>query len=406
MKKIVLLAMLSSIATVHAAVLSFDLSPPGTDNAAGLSPLNETPPVTNSIGSGNEIGSGITFDTITSTLNLSVGYGSAFGFTNLTGPATAAHIHGPAPTNTPAPVLIDLAPYNVLATNPANGGSIVGSLVLSSNDAVNLEAGLLYMNVHTAANPAGEIRGQLIPVNTLPTVVCPASTNAQCAGPGGTPVTLTTEVSDADGDALTVVWTANGVAMQTNTIAAGTSTNVTAVSFAGLYLLGTNYVTITVTDAFGGVVTCNAVVAVIDTLPPVITSASVTPNELWPPNHKMVPVQVSVTAVDICGDVTTSIVSVQSSQSPNAKGSGKKSTDWKITGNSTVLLRAERSGTDKAGRTYTITVQAVDDSGNIATTNLTVLVPHSQGTLGNTNGPGQLPPPAQGPGNHSHNKKP
>src|SRR5215471_9002830 len=220
MKKIFLITtLLFSFALAQAAILNFNLSPAGTDNAVGLSPLNETPPITNSVGSGNEIGTGINFDTATLTLNLSLGYGSAFGFTNLTGAAIAAHIHGPAATNTPAPILIDLAPFHILAAVPTNGGSIVGSLVLTTNQASNLVAGLLYINVHTTLNPNGEIRGQLIPTNNLPVVVCPASTNLECTGSNGTPVQLDAQVSDADGNELTVVWIANGTAVQTNTVA-------------------------------------------------------------------------------------------------------------------------------------------------------------------------------------------
>src|SRR3954467_6536982 len=103
MKKLIAFALFKRGVASQAAVYTFGLSPAGTDNAVGLSPLNETPPVTNSTGSGNIIGTGITYDSSTLTLNLSLGYGSALGFSDLTGAATAAHIHGPAPTNTPAP---------------------------------------------------------------------------------------------------------------------------------------------------------------------------------------------------------------------------------------------------------------------------------------------------------------
>src|ERR1041385_4973763 len=199
MKKILLgLGVLLSAVVGWSAIVNFDLSPPGTDSGVGLSPLNETPPPTNSLGSGNEIGAGITFDTDTLTLNLSLGYGSAFGFSNLTGPAIAAHIHGPAPTNTPAPVLIDLAGLHVLALNPTNGASIIGSLVLTTNEADALLAGLLYINVHTPAYPLGEIRGQLVPLDFVPpTLICPASTNVECAGSDGTTVELDAQVSDS-----------------------------------------------------------------------------------------------------------------------------------------------------------------------------------------------------------------
>ena len=400
MKKHIAIALFTSVVASQGAVYVFSLSPAGTDNAVGLSPLNEAPPVV-STGSGNVIGNGITYDSSTLTLSLSAGYGSAFGFTDLTSAAISASINGPAPTNTSAPIVVDLSSLNALATNAATGGSISGSVVLTTNENADLLAGQYYINIGTATNPAGEIRGQLIPTDTLPTLVCPASTNAQCAGPAGTLVSLSADVSDVDGDALTVVWSANGVAVQTNSIAAGTSTNVTSMPFDGLFQFGTNIVSISVSDGFGPPVTCSTTVAVIDTLPPVFTSASVSTNLLWPPNHKLIPVQVTATATDICGAVTTKIKSITSNQSPNAKGSGHTSNDWKITGDLTAELRAERTGKDKGGRIYTITVEATDEAGNTAHTNLLVTVPHDQRGVGSTNAPGG--PPSTNPGNGNGN---
>ena len=401
-KNLLTLLFLTGAIGARAAVIGFDLSPAGTDNAVGLSPLNETTPVINSTGSGNEIGSGITFDTDSLTLTVSLGYGSAFGFTDLTGPETGAHIHGPAPTNVPAPVIINLAGMQVPATNPAAGGAIVGSMVLTTNQAADLLAGLDYINVHTDTNPNGEIRGQLVPVNVLPTLVCPAAVVAECAGDNGTPVALTAQVSDEDGDALTILWWANGVAVQTNTIAAESSTNVSSVTLNGVYPTGTNTVTLSVSDGIDAPVTCSTTVAVVDTTPPVITAISANPNELWPPNHKMIPVRVSVVASDGCGTVTSKIISIHSSQAVLGKGSGNTSPDWKITGDLTAQLRAERDGPDKNGRIYTITVQATDEAGNAATADVTVFVPHDQGQHSN---PPPTTPPTTPPANDGSNGK-
>jgi hypothetical protein len=406
-KNYLLAIFLMGVVSSRAAVVGFDLSPAGTDSAAGLSPLNETPPATNSLGSGNEIGTGITFNEDTLTLSLSLGYGSAFGFTDLTGAAIAVHIHGPALTNTPAPVEIDLAGLHVVATNPASGGSIVGSLVLTTNQAAILMSGLNYINIHTTNYPDGEIRAQLVPVNVLPTLVCPTSTNVECAGAGGTLVNLTAQVADEDGDALTLIWTANGVALQTNSIAAGSSTNLAGVAFAGMYQLGTNIVSVSVSDGIDSPVTCTTTVVVVDTTPPTILGASLNNTVLWPPNHKLIPIQVSLVATDLCGTVTSKIKLIGSNQGVLAKGSGNKSPDWKIVGDLSALLRAERTGKDKNGRTYTLTVEAIDDSGNSATTNLTVFVPHDQsGHL--TNSPASNPPSnsnAGGNGNSNGNGK-
>lgn len=111
-----------------------------------------------------------------------------------------------------------------------------------------------------------------------------------------------------------------------------------------------------------------------DTTPPTITSASASPNTLWPPNHKMVPVTVTVAATDNSGDVPTcQIVSVSSNEPINGLGDGNTAPDWQITGPLTVNLRAERSGKG-TGRTYTITVACTDGFGNTSTAAVTVNV--------------------------------
>jgi len=117
------------------------------------------------------------------------------------------------------------------------------------------------------------------------------------------------------------------------------------------------------------------VVTVVDTTPPVIGAVSADPNVLWPPNHKMIAVKVHAVVTDTCGPATWKIIGVSSNEAVDARGSGHTSPDWKITGDHTLTLRAERSGTG-SGRVYTITIQATDASGNIAQKTVTVSVPH------------------------------
>lgn len=401
--KALLLLFVFGLASTHAATLDFNLSPPGTDNAVGMSPQNEVPPATNSIGSGNEIGPGITFDTQTLQLNLAIGYGSAFGFDNLTGPITGVHIHGPALTNAVAPILINLASNSVPLADPTNGGVIVGTVQLTTDQASNLMAGLCYINLHTAANPAGEIRGQLIPVNTLPTMVCPDSVVTECKGTNGTFVHLTAQVSDADGDALTVVWTVNGVDFQTNDVPAGDSINPTDVVLEAYYPYGTNLVQIAVSDGMGSPVTCETTVAVVDTRPPTIESISASPDVLWPPNHKFKPVTISVVASDSCDpNPTCRITSISSNEPTRGKGDNT-SPDWVITGDLTAMLRAERLGRGD-GRVYTITVICTDESGNSTNREVTVTVPHDQGKKKQPKSKSE-PGPTNEPGSKSHGRK-
>jgi hypothetical protein len=74
-------------------------------------------------------------------------------YSGLTGPASAAHFHGPAPAGKNAGVMVPISP---------NGPSFEGSATLNDAQAKALMDGDMYINVHTAANKAGEIRGQLV----------------------------------------------------------------------------------------------------------------------------------------------------------------------------------------------------------------------------------------------------
>lgn len=74
---------------------------------------------------------------------------------NLTGPATAAHIHLGAMGKS-GNVLIPLC-----GAKPACKSGLTGTATISSKIKKAFAKHLLYVNVHTAKNPNGEIRGQL-----------------------------------------------------------------------------------------------------------------------------------------------------------------------------------------------------------------------------------------------------
>ena len=117
---------------------------------------------------------------------------------------------------------------------------------------------------------------------------------------------------------------------------------------------------------------------VLDTYPPTIKKASAEPGTLWPANHKMVEVAVQTEIEDNSGvEPTWRIVGVGSNEPINGLGDGDTAPDWAITGEHSLKLRAERGGKG-SGRVYTITIQATDASGNAATAEVTVSVPHDQ----------------------------
>ena len=88
------------------------------------------------------------FDTATKTLIWTVDY------SGLSGPATAAHIHGPADPGANAGIVV---PFTGNLASP-----IKGSATLTDAQIAQLEAGKWYVNIHTEANKGGEIRGQLV----------------------------------------------------------------------------------------------------------------------------------------------------------------------------------------------------------------------------------------------------
>ncbi len=111
--------------------------------------------------------------------------------------------------------------------------------------------------------------------------------------------------------------------------------------------------------------------------PPVIASVIATPNVIWPPNHKMVPVTVSVDASATCGPPVCKIVAITSDEPSNGRGDGNTSPDALIVGALAAEIRAERAG-GFLGRTYTITVECTDTAGNASRKDTQVFVPHDR----------------------------
>ena len=109
---------------------------------AELKGSNEVPPNT-SAGHGKAEAA---FDTDSKVLTYSVTYA------DLTGPALGAHFHGPSEAGRNAGIAL---PFKS-AQSP-----IQGTATLTDTQAADLLSGKWYANIHTAANPGGELRGQM-----------------------------------------------------------------------------------------------------------------------------------------------------------------------------------------------------------------------------------------------------
>lgn len=118
-------------------------------------------------------------------------------------------------------------------------------------------------------------------------------------------------------------------------------------------------------------------IVALDLIPPVV-EVSVTPEVLWPPNHRYVEVRATVTASD-SDDPSPSIrlVSVTSNEPDNGTGDGNTVNDIVVVDDRTFKLRAERSG-NGTGRVYTLTYEAADAAGNRSLASAKVSVPVSR----------------------------
>jgi len=131
-----------AITTIFFAVLASTAAADTTAFTADLKGSSEMPPTESNAKGKAEV----TYDDSTKTLRWTISYWG------LTGSATAAHLHGPAGEGENAGVMITISPL----PSPMKGAAI-----LTEDQSKALVSGNMYINVHTAKYPDGEIRGQL-----------------------------------------------------------------------------------------------------------------------------------------------------------------------------------------------------------------------------------------------------
>ena len=165
MKARIALTTILALAAVSVAACDDDDDPTGggtttTNFSAALTGAAERPtPVTTTATGSAGFTAVRTISTGATTITYSV------TVTDLSGPASAAHIHGPAGVEDAAGIIV---PLTVSGTG-TTGAIITGSFTTTGNPNVSMDSLLVllnngnsYINVHTAANPDGEIRGQII----------------------------------------------------------------------------------------------------------------------------------------------------------------------------------------------------------------------------------------------------
>lgn len=142
-----------AVGSAVGAVLASSAQPThaaGSSYKATMDGASEVPPTT-STGKGAAT---VTYDAATKTVTWEG------DFSGLSGPATAAHIHGPAEPGKNAGVIVPLSQAGTPFTSPFKGSTTLND-EKGAALAAALSSGQAYVNVHTDANKGGEIRGQL-----------------------------------------------------------------------------------------------------------------------------------------------------------------------------------------------------------------------------------------------------
>ncbi len=138
---------------------------------------------------------------------------------------------------------------------------------------------------------------------------------------------------------------------------------------------GTTPVQCTATDSGGATAQCGFTITVNDVEPPRV-SCNVARPSLFPPNHDLVDVGFTASAVDNCPGPLPLVVDVTGDENDeNGTGDGHHAPDATGIAPGTLRLRAERRG-DADGRVYLITTSTTDISGNRGFTCCSAVVPH------------------------------
>ena len=230
--------------------------------------------------------------------------------------------------------------------------------------AIALGSHVVTLRVTDASGESDVVTVPVSVVDTRPPVLsCPSSAPLECTSPSGGAATLVVSALDACG----------AVAVLNSRYGGGADAS-------GIYPLGSTSVEFTATDAAGNHASCSTTVTVRDSALPVVSLAG-SPEVLWPPNHRLVPIHISAQVSDLCSAAPAALlVSAFSSEPDDAAGEGDGSTTGDVrdaspgTTDTEIFVRAERAATG-TGRTYELRYRSSDAAGNVGEGVLRIRVP-------------------------------
>lgn len=250
---------------------------------------------------------------------------------------------------------------------PGRSGSRYAFFSVASDQTGNLED----------PPPVADAMTQVVDDTSPPTTTASLSPEPNASGWNNTHVTVRLTASDNDGGTGVQELIVSGNGAQT--IPPRTVTG--ASGSIDLAAEGETVVAYQARDHAGNLETPQTIVVKIDRTPPMM-SCGATADRLWPPNHQMVTVNVSVGLTDaLSGPVGFELIATTSSEPDTGQGAGDFPNDIQNfligTQDTSGRLRAERAGAGP-GRVYAFVYRGSDLAGNSAACTTTVVVPHDQ----------------------------
>lgn len=267
-------------------------------------------------------------------------------------------------------VIPQSASFDVHLTLNGNTGTFTGPVQAGS---ATFDGTQIRLSLQLSLNgtPVSIVLGGALE-NKPPIAVANVSATVECAGPGGSPVTLDGSGStDPDGTIVTYVWT-DGQQI----IYQGSEPTVQV-----LLPLGSHSLNLTVFDNGGASATTAASVAVVDTTPPQITITDPLLC-LWPPNHQLRAFGLAdfgVTITDTCDAAPVLVfgeVKIEDDDDDRPEKACDPHAPDIISGTGAVCVRSEKGDRAEA-RVYTAQVRAIDANCNETVNQVTIRIPHS-----------------------------